>query len=340
MSIIRRLSVPTACLLLFCFLFGCASGSSPAPFLPDAPILEQNTETFAETSPEIDINLTPYTFVWMSDTQHYSQRKPQIYMSMTNWIVDNADEMNIRYVFHTGDVVHRREEKEQWINADAAMQVLDGVIPYSILAGNHDVGWRGEEYGTYLQYFGKDRFKDSENTRVYYMDGRATAEFLTVGKTKYLLIALGYHLKTPSLYQWANELLANNRDCIAILSTHEYLQEDGSRSDIGEILFQNVVKCNPNVRMVLCGHNHTALRTQTSVDDDGDGQPDRNVIEMLVDYQTQDNGGNGFMRLLTVCESTRTLKVQTYSPYLDRYECLTDTPDQDTFTLSIAEWFQ
>ncbi len=330
-------------LLLISFLLGCGDTALP-PVSPDQPLdlVCPNVGVAAETAPEIAENLTPYSFVWMSDTQLYSQGKPKSYLKITNWIVNNIERLNLQYVFHTGDVVHRKNEPEQWINADNAMKVLDGIIPYSVLAGNHDVGWKGAETeykNYYLKYFSKDRFENSQNRREYYKDGMATAEWITVGETKFLILALGYHLPNNGLYQWANDILAQNRDCIAILSTHEYLHVDATHTDAGERLFKNVVKKNPNVHMVLCGHNHYSNRAIQPIDDDGDGTIDRNVIEMIADYQTVGNGGDGYIRILTIHESTRTLEVTTYSPVLDDYDCYTDAPDQDTFTLSIADWF-
>ena len=89
--------------------------------------------------------------------------------------------------------------------------------------------------------------------------------------------------------------------------------------------------------MVLCGHNHTSMRSIQPIDDDGDGEADRNLIQLLADYQTADNGGNGYLRILTVHEKNRTLEVKTYSPYLDQYNCY--DPVQDNFSLSISDWF-
>lgn len=46
----------------------------------------------------------------------------------------------IRYLLHTGDVVNNRNSDSQWDNAVAAMNRLEGRLPYLISAGNHDVG--------------------------------------------------------------------------------------------------------------------------------------------------------------------------------------------------------
>ena len=46
-----------------------------------------------------------FSFAWITDTQNYPKAYPQIYDSMTQWIVDNKEKQNIQYVMHTGDIV-------------------------------------------------------------------------------------------------------------------------------------------------------------------------------------------------------------------------------------------
>ena len=77
---------------------------------------------------------------WISDTQLYSESYPAVFDSMTGWLADNAEKEGIRYLLHTGDVVNNRNSDGQWDNAVAAMNRLEGRLPYLISAGNHDVG--------------------------------------------------------------------------------------------------------------------------------------------------------------------------------------------------------
>ena len=59
-----------------------------------------------------------FSFVWMSDTQYYSQSYPLIYQNIVNWIAGQKENMNIKYVIHTGDVVDKADQEYQWIEAD------------------------------------------------------------------------------------------------------------------------------------------------------------------------------------------------------------------------------
>lgn len=44
---------------------------------------------------------------------------------------------------------------------------------------------------------------------------------------------------------------------------------------------------------------------------------------MLADFQEEDYGGNGWLRILTFSPENNTIKVQTYSPSLEKFQ--TDT---------------
>ena len=81
---------------------------------------------------------------------------PHIQQKQFEWIVDSIDEMNIKYLFHTGDIVNDPTAEYQWKRADAYMKMLeDAKLPHGVLAGNHDVGSYDWDYTTYGQYFGK-----------------------------------------------------------------------------------------------------------------------------------------------------------------------------------------
>jgi len=84
----------------------------------------------------------------------------------------------------------------------------------------------------------------------------------------------------------------------------------------GQEIWQKLVSRHDNLRFVLCGH---AL-------DDGTGRltsrrPDgSSVQEILANFQTAALGGGGFLRIMRFSPAQRTVAVQTYSPYLDRWK--------------------
>lgn len=117
-----------------------------------------------------------FTLAVLPDTQFYSRYATEEtgnqyqatygsepYLAQTQWIADNAATYNTAMTMHLGDIVDQDNHPEQWDVADEAMQVLeDAGQPYSILAGNHDVGAGASDndpvtYDTYLEHFSPER---------------------------------------------------------------------------------------------------------------------------------------------------------------------------------------
>ncbi|WP_371069007.1 lamin tail domain-containing protein [Sediminibacillus sp. JSM 1682029] len=278
-----------------------------------------------------------YTFVWMSDTQYYSESYPYIYDEQTKWIVENRDAMNIQYVMHTGDLVDESDKEYQWLHADDYMKTLDDAdIPYGVLAGNHDVAQKTNDYTEYYKYFGADRFQDKPHYGGSYLNNRGHYDLISANGNDYIMVYLGWGVEEEGI-AWMNEVLAAYPDRQAILNFHEYLQATGTRHPLGEKLYNEVVVPNENVIAVLSGHYHEAQLLVDELDDDGDGATDRTVYQMLADYQAGPEGGQGYMRLLHFDTANNRIFVNTYSPYLDDYNYYdTDAyPDKDEFTLEL-----
>ncbi|UAL47758.1 lamin tail domain-containing protein [Sutcliffiella horikoshii] len=278
-----------------------------------------------------------YTFVWMSDTQYYSESFPHIYERQTEWIAEMEEEMKIEYVFHTGDLVNTADQEGQWNYADQYMGVLDErEIPYGVLAGNHDVDHKTNDYTEYYKYFGADRFEDKPFYGGTYKNNRGHYDLISSNGNDYIMVYLGWGVEDEGI-AWVNEVLAAHPDRMAILSFHEYLQATGVRHPLGDKLYEEVVLPNENVIAVLSGHYHEAQTLIDEVDDDGDGVADRKVYQMLADYQAGPEGGQGFMRLLHFDTDNNRIVVNTYSPYLDQYNYYdTETyPGKDEFVLDL-----
>ncbi|UOQ86737.1 lamin tail domain-containing protein [Gracilibacillus salinarum] len=278
-----------------------------------------------------------YTFAWLSDTQYYSESYPHIYDRQTDWIVEKQEEMKIEYVFHSGDLVDEADKEEQWLNADGSMKKLDDAnIPYGVLAGNHDVLQKTEDYTEYYKYFGEDRFADESYYGGSYLNNRGHYDLISAGGNDYIMVYLGWGIDDDGI-AWVNQVLSEHPDRTAILTFHEYLQATGTRHPLGEKIYQEVVLPNENVIAVLSGHYHEAQTLVDDIDDDGDGETDRQVYQMLADYQAGPEGGQGYMRLLHFDTDNNRVLVNTYSPYLDDYNYYdTDEyPNKDEFVINL-----
>jgi hypothetical protein len=89
-----------------------------------------------------------FTIVALPDTQVYSKDYPQIFKAQTQWIANNVAAKNIKLVLMEGDIVNGGGETYQWQNADAAMKILNGKVPYMVAMGNHDYDQNQPDYRT------------------------------------------------------------------------------------------------------------------------------------------------------------------------------------------------
>ena len=96
----------------------------------------------AEFSDKID-----YSFVMIPDTQGLVIWQHERFEATVNWIKEKKEELNIAYVMHMGDIINNVEPQTQnpedelntqWTTARRCMNELDGVVPYSLVLGNHD----------------------------------------------------------------------------------------------------------------------------------------------------------------------------------------------------------
>ena len=260
-----------------------------------------------------------YTFVWMSDTQYYAESYPHIFERQTNWIAEKQEELKIDYVFHTGDLVDNFDQISEWNYADEYMGVLDeNNIPYGVLAGNHDVDQLSNDYTEYYKYFGEDRFEDKSYYGESYKNNRGHYDLISSNGNDFIMVYMGWGVQDEDL-EWMNDILSQYPDRKAILSFHEYLLVSGNRSPLGNDIFEKVVETNENVIAVLSGHYHDSETLVSEIDDDGDGVADREVYQMLGDYQGGPEGGQGYMKLLHFDQDNNRIIVNTYSPYLDDY---------------------
>ncbi|ABV63795.1 metallophosphoesterase [Bacillus pumilus] len=285
---------------------------------------------------EISKAQKPYKMVWMSDTQYYAKSYPHIFKQMVEWIRDQREKLNIQYVFHTGDIVDDSKDK-QWHRADTFMRVLDEhQIPYGVLAGNHDVRHKDGFYAEYGKYFGEKRFANKPYYGESYQNNRGHYDLISAGGNDYMMVYMGWGIKQDEI-DWLNRVISEHPDRIVILNFHEYLLVSGNRSPIGDLIFHQVVKRHPNIVAVFSGHYHGASRKVDELDDDKDGKVDRKVYQILADYQSGPEGGQGFMRLITADQEKNQLHFTTYSPYMNQehfYDPKT-YGDQDEFSIDV-----
>jgi hypothetical protein len=285
-----------------------------------------------------------FTVVALPDTQFYTESFPEIFDAQARWIAANRDVERIALVLHEGDIVNA-DDHVQWSRAAAAMHVLDGVVPYALARGNHDLARGLSRLGGLMDsYFPSSGFLKYPWFRETFEVGRMDNSFLMVEAAgqAFVVLALEYGARDAVL-AWADDILTRHAAVPALVVTHAYLYSDNTRYDYlrapqqlynphemtleggvndGEEMWQKLISRHPNVLVVVSGHvTEGGVGRLTSTRADG-----TRCHQILADYQSYERGGDGFLRLLRFEPSARRLVVRTYSPTRNLFK--TD-PDND-----------
>ena len=263
-----------------------------------------------------------YTFAVVGDTQWTNYAYNEQFAGIYDWILENKESKNIEYVFGVGDVTEKDYDWE-WATAKKAFAKMDGVIPYSVVRGNHDTSKIHTElnYDAYLSQF--DGFYEEGNLSNTYRK-------ITINDNKFLMITLDYGA-SDSVLAWAGELCENNPDYKVIVSTHAYMYRDGTTLDQNDVcppattggynngdhIWNKFVSKHENIILVLSGHDpcdDVVVRQERGVNGNM-------VTQMLIDHQYTDRdiGGNGMVTLLHFSEDGHTFEVECYSTVRDKF---------------------
>ncbi len=291
-----------------------------------------------------------FTFLVLPDTQHYvdlDEARADTYRQQTQWIVDNADALNVVFVSHLGDITESFDTVEaEWQRADSAMDTLDNAgIPNNLAPGNHDLGTGGTTSSFYDQYFPPSRYDlpanpwyggwlGEEAGQVQRLN-KDNYELFTAGGIDFLIVHLEIDMPTYAV-QWANEIIDRYPDRQVIISTHAFLNTSNARPTSrvttradglsADQVWTQLIAPNCNVFLVVNGHYPGEGRTTSN---NSCGQP---VHQVLTDYQSRVNGGDGWLRYYKFRPASNTIEAYTYSPKLGAFE--TDASSQ--FTLPYA----
>jgi hypothetical protein len=253
-----------------------------------------------------------FTVIVLPDTQFYSESFPAIFTSQTQWIVDNKAARNIVFVTHEGDIVQTASVVTQWDRANQSLSLLDGVVPYGMGPGNHD-----QPTTLYNQYFPFTRYQNEPWYGGHYQSlNDNNYQLFSGGGLDFVIVHLQY-CPPAGAVAWADSVYKTYPDRIGIMTTHAYLNEAAQRTTHGctntQYLWDGLAVPNPNLWFMLSGHVHDESRRA----DEANGHP---VFQMLADYQGRPSGGEGWLRILRFVPADDKVYVQTYSPWLNRYE--------------------
>jgi DNA repair exonuclease SbcCD nuclease subunit len=260
-----------------------------------------------------------FTIVLVPDTQMYSMSDPSTFDEQMNWIVRNAESMNIPYVVHVGDLVDLGGVDYQWVNADRSMRILDEAgMPHGVLPGNHDVNFVDLDFTNYWKYFGAHRFEGRKYYGESFKNNTGHYDLISVCGIDFVFVYMGWtdnwNMQDDEV-EWVNRVLAEHRNRHAILVVHDYMNGRGERFAKADDIYEKVVLPNPHIQMVLSGHSHGSALLVDKVDDDGDGIPERTVNQMCGTKGVK----SGYMTLLHFDKANNKVYCKAYSPTLNHY---------------------
>jgi hypothetical protein len=289
-----------------------------------------------------------FTIAVIPDTQFYPGEarggKRAMFFAQPWFAAASEPSERVKAVIAVGDIVNCGSSLIEWQRARAAYNFLENTaVVYAPVLGNHDYEGGCGDVGTrstinYDLNFGPARMgQHAWFGATTYPTGSSANFYVTFehGGRHYLVLALEFFPRDEAL-AWAKSVLDANLDKQVIVATHAFLNINGNRIREGglngpqgfglsadndaEEMWTKLIKLYPNIMLVLSGHSE-AVAHRTDLGDQGNRIP-----QILSNYQHTENGGNGYMRLLRVFPQSQTIRVTTYSPFLD--QSLTDAANQ------------
>lgn len=309
------------------------SARSAAP----GPVVRAAAPARATSELERRFHQGSYSFVLLPDTQGYSLRHPEIFKKQTRYVASRARTLDVRFVFHLGDIVNNNSDRE-WERARDALSLLSGVVPLALVPGNHDYGLRGDASNRTTplnRFFDFRKLSASPTFGGAFESGKLDNVFqlFSAGGRDYVVLSLEWGPRDAVL-AWAGQVMDRYPERLGILVTHAYLTDEGVRADHrkprkrlhnphdyptpppvndGEEIWRKLVQPH-RFAFVFSGHEL------------GDGagyRADRTAAgtlchQLLANYQMRAEGGEGYLRLLEFLADGRNVRVHAYSPFYDR----------------------
>jgi hypothetical protein len=273
---------------------------------------------------------TSFTLVQVPDTQQevLNDTNPLL-RDRYNWIVNNQQALNVKFIAHTGDLVNwGNVDPAQFTRASQATNILDASgIPYGYAIGNHDTAAvaaggsaaPGDTHANlrnttaYNQTFPVSRFKNVGGT---YEAGKVDNMYQTfsAGSVDWLVISLEMWPRQGAL-DWAKQVVASHPKHNVIISTHANIDNTGAKPTTGNygdknavVMWDQLFSQYANIKMVLSGHYGDAPGAYYS---EATGVNGNKVAQIMTAYHSsyQDQ-----LRLLKIDTANGTISSSVYAP--------------------------
>ena len=298
----------------------------------------------------LEINNSRFSIIQITDTQYLSWLNPSLFYDLTNWIVSNSRDYNIKMVIHTGDLVDTPTHTSEWEVANKAMMTLyNNGIPYCWNAGNHDqlppnetanlwlgdsnTDWLGSQYPAFNQSIMREKPYWVSDIH----DGKNTAVAFKHANYHFLIINVEF-LANSSTIDWMQNLIRSNPKTNIIVATHDYLNRTGgygTRSISNEGVldytwgndFKDVLDRYPNVFLALSAHIQS--RTIGAYNQRVGNREEVFFNRQEINYRL----GAASVRIYTFNLDDNQVDVSTFT--LDTQTWLTDKQNQFNFSINL-----
>lgn len=306
---------------------------TPVPTPPSGPVPTPSPSP-APTTPLGNgmadaANEAEFTIAVLPDTQQETWSDSDTkFKNRSEWLVANAQEQNLKFVTHVGDVVDWGSvAPQQYTRAKNGLSPLNGRLPYSLSVGNHDTAavcqggsaCPGKDASVTVRdttafnaAFPRSTFT---NLKGEFENGKVDNSFSTfdAGGRKWMVLNIELWPRQVAI-DWAKTVVASHPDHNVIIATHSYLDAAGNISTSSggygstspKWLFDTLVKTYPNIKMVVSGHTGgSAARVDTGVNGN-------KILSLLQCFHSQTTNP---VRLIRINALAGTVTNWVYAPY-------------------------
>ncbi len=258
-----------------------------------------------------------FTLAVLPDTQYLfdaDSTDPAPLRETFRHLVTDRSGANIAFMTHLGDVTEHGTEDEIR-RAAQTFRTLHGKVPYSVLAGNHDIpsstdDQRGDS--AYLREFGPRRYASMPTFKGASPDGYNSYHVVRAAGRDWLILALDWRISDKGT-AWAQGVLDAHPTLPAVLTTHDlaHADEEGTArlSGNGQRLWDGLIRGNDQIFLALGGHYWPPGRTVLRNDADND------VHLHVTNYQDRYYGGAGMIRTYGFDLARGVIDVETFAPW-------------------------
>ena len=297
-----------------------------------------------------------FSMILLGDPQTYLKYKinQPIFGLMTNWVADNVDNLKVKAVLCTGDVVDqnqnlvtrnrvRQTSRQMWEAASEAFSTFDNLVPYIISTGNHDYGYRKAENGNthFPDYFPIERNPLWQKCCLEVFPNRSGIESLENAIFEFkdpnwgkILVVCNEFAPRDEVLEWTKKFISADKykNHKVIYMTHSLIHErQGERTDNepytispanwGQQVWDKLLYPSSNIVLAICGHTGKASddfqdTVAYRVDKNANGDDVRQMMfnTQMIGGGWHGNGGDGWLRILEFKPDGKTISVKTYSP--------------------------